>query len=1310
MTKTIWVPVHLDALVLDRPEPVVGPGLDLANAPWFGESGDGGPRDHFANVANVASAMRSDPMSPDNRLLQPGTHLHWALPDALTHGTTQDPKSSTYVNRDSLWFPKVPNRWVILRHSGPSLTNLDTLDNAWMVESDFVHPLPSNASGAVVRETAESVSDDMHATLYAIPPGSARKQPFVRLGRSYSLLGSAPSAKSDGALSDYDADLTAVGHGDPSFAALYTACHSVFGLYDAAPITRATRYSLLGWYADPKDNPLSHWRGLASSGTNRQLYEVFQSLTGWALEDVDAQIKALDETADLPGSTSLFDQSCQLGFAASVELAKTLKQAPKPKAVTGATAVGISTTEALSALLSEGDANLEHMLEALGFHTDLKDHALDHDAKLREARHSAGFTTTGKKTVWALRPPETSVSDPLTGQIVRNEPSMAALPSWIALELNQLNVAQDALSHAVDTAQELRAQMYADWQLYMRATYPEDDRADFALDVDLLRDEVLVKSIARFEEALSELHPDNQGSKAANLAAEMARMKGLLESLEKRDSDIGALELVPLAGPRFNVPNDPVIATAGEAFEPSRRHGNDGRARNDGKLECMVADAPKFPQGTMSQADAEAYLTPVLGAKNTAFDAIARHKPQTLRSWNPIMLEWQAAVRAYKPSTNMRAQVGRYDKDALTNPKNFELGFEDCELKLRSAPADDDLAGATYVSGRTILNMHGPQLLSEAIEQAEAAEKAKPTLSQSEATDLATLKKRVGDAMAAKSGAHTISTSLGGFNERLLMRVMEEQLPIADPLGFPEDQARAENVQAHVGNPNGFWSAETEAPFLPLRTAKMNLQEGRIIDSFGQHVPWLPGGKSGNAILPAESMRGGSALDVYLPPRSAQPSRVDFRWLDAQNDLMQSNDHPASSPLCGWIVPNDLDKDVLVYGADGALLGIIDFTGIWRPAPGDPDAPAGPGLIPNKHLARVASWIVEHGSDAFISNFLDTLDSALTSIDPVDYSVQDAAALLVGRPIAVARAMVDLSLQGPPAQDQSQQAIAARIEGLGTMDHGFGDVQIPMRLGEHGQLNDGLVGYFRDDENAFDRHTKLYVPQSDPAKAPIQNSTSRDLSHSFNDEAKILTLLLDPRCPVHLTTGLLPTKSIRIPQDQFMPSMRSIEAIFAAMPVLTPPEAIHLPLPRLSGQSWSWVALEDGHWSTVSGRATASLEDLRKAFPGRYEITSPTSVSLLTSGEGSKTGKPVRPAADLMWEELLIHEWVTEIEPGKAWLKGPPSADSPPLGYGFGTMATQSLLSKIAKGIQPTSHTAQFGPRPVAREGWLKLTPQADKI
>jgi len=574
-------------------------------------------------------------------------------------------------------------------------------------------------------------------------------------------------------------------------------------------------------------------------------------------------------------------------------------------------------------------------------------------------------------------------------------------------------------------------------------------------------------------------------------------------------------------------------------------------------------------------------------------------------------------------------------------------------------------------------------------------------------TDLAAVKSWLG----TKAGA-VVTISLGGLNERLLMHRTEPQVPVADPLGFSDDQARAAEVAQAVSRVYDLFSPEPDGVFLPLRAAELVLQRGRIIDTFGRWVDWrIPDGFDGKAraIRPARTLADGRGERLVLSVRSAQPARVDFRWFSAEGDL-ESNDHPATSPVCGWLIPNDFDRNILVYDAPGRLLGMVEETGIWQPAPGDQRAPLGPALIPNQQLSRVAQWLVSHQGHqetGFMDTLLSVFDTGLFQIDPKDHSSQKARALLVGRPVAIARARVDLKLQGPPASDHSNAAMALRIAGLSHDDHGFGDIRFPIRIGEHRQFNDGLVGYFVD---AGKEHATFYAPQSAKTAAAhpaikIYDAGRKEpltLEQSFNDPPADLTLLLDPRCPVHITTGILPTKAIDIPRDQFMPAMERLEAMFAATPILTPASEIRLPLPSEPDARWSWIEMGDGVWREVPAEPHLDRAALQAAYPGRVYIDGGKAKDL-DAGAVAPSGKEVRQKADLIWTELMEKGWIAPAENEGARVMKP----RPKLGYQLDSDEIAVMVTKMANHVKPAIRHAAYGPRVEAREGWLKLTPRS---
>jgi hypothetical protein len=257
------------------------------------------------------------------------------------------------------------------------------------------------------------------------------------------------------------------------------------------------------------------------------------------------------------------------------------------------------------------------------------------------------------------------------------------------------------------------------------------------------------------------------------------------------------------------------------------------------------------------------------------------------------------------------------------------------------------------------------------------------------------------------------------------------------------------------------------------------------------------------------------------------------------------------------------------------------------------------------------------------------------------------------------RAKLDLELRGWPAvnadwnvfrldleRDLRQESIASAAPARRDSDQ-FTRVRFPIRLGDERQLNDGLVGYWKEkwkdgesyeyEDNRFFVHAcdTARVIKTDLAALPIdaakkaaiagllQNDEKVVKRHSFlarfadgddlwqrlcdlgvieelerdrrirfaadepelfqslDDEPQKLTMLLDPRGAVHATCGLLPTKAIRIPSDQFAGVLQNLAVSFFSSPILTEPGKIALPLPMHAGYEWSWLANIEGQWQQL---------------------------------------------------------------------------------------------------------------------------------
>ena len=64
----------------------------------------------------------------------------------------------------------------------------------------------------------------------------------------------------------------------------------------------------------------------------------------------------------------------------------------------------------------------------------------------------------------------------------------------------------------------------------------------------------------------------------------------------------------------------------------------------------------------------------------------------------------------------------------------------------------------------------------------------------------------------------------------------------------------------------------------------------------------------------------------------------------------------------------------------------------------------------------------------FLEAFLSGIEVALERIDPENFAQHEALALLMGRPIAVVRAVVNLELRGQPAINQDWNVFRTDIE------------------------------------------------------------------------------------------------------------------------------------------------------------------------------------------------------------------------------------------------------------------------------------------
>ena len=388
-----------------------------------------------------------------------------------------------------------------------------------------------------------------------------------------------------------------------------------------------------------------------------------------------------------------------------------------------------------------------------------------------------------------------------------------------------------------------------------------------------------------------------------------------------------------------------------------------------------------------------------------------------------------------------------------------------------------------------------------------------------------------------------------------------------------------------------------------LRAGRMTIRALRIVDAFGQvreldHPSCI---RAASARAPGDSQDA----SVWLPPRLQQGARLNFRWLSAEDDDLESG-HPASSPICGWLLYNRLDGSLATYDAGGVPLGSLHRRApVWRVAPDATTSIDQAGV--NAHLQRFVNQVANRpdGPD-FVGDLLDAIDDTLTNVAPGTAIGAGTTGALVARPLALVRAQLDLELLGPPALDQSWTtfggAVSAAVAGAGAdarTDGGIASVQVPVRLGDLSASDDGLVAYFTDDTYATalaaagtDRGHGVRPPNNDELTVCADRAVA----------PKVVTMIADPTAGVYAATGVLPRKRIAIPPAMYAPALRALAVTFAVMPALSRrrPQAagrdrVAVPAPSEPGFDWRWLTLTgagnvdkadlDGAPTTLAGTA-----------------------------------------------------------------------------------------------------------------------------
>lgn len=710
------------------------------------------------------------------------------------------------------------------------------------------------------------------------------------------------------------------------------------------------------------------------------------------------------------------------------------------------------------------------------------------------------------------------------------------------------------------------------------------------------------------------------------------------------------LKIVP--GPRYWQPSDPVILMTGDAVTATHRHGEDGGLREDGLLECQLLTETinwqEFPKNLVTIITKKVDELAKLPGEKIGF-----HN-WTNQPWNPFLLQWKVQ---FFPLQHNSQNTNNYDADILK--ANYELQVKAVELLPKSTAkfdetirADDShlYEGASFLtpSATTLLKENLADYLKKYLLPKYYVAKGTPEEEQTEdflSRNFQAVKDwyQPEDSSADNptytalraydrlQSLNCLAQSLGGFNDALLTYNRTMQLGVEDKRIKASVPAKPEykflrDVRTAVANaasvvPGSILrSLYLFNEFNPIRAGGLKISGLQIIDTFGRFKVAVNADNSPNTqvvtsqpLTPPPNFR----QPIYLPPRLTQPARLNFRWLSASQGQQEMNDNPSTTPVCGWILPNNLDNSLTIYDDRGSPLGILDRTSTWRAIPGSNQAIA-IDSIANKYLRQMVQYLDQQG-EGFFTDFLTTVNKALETIDPEGFAQNQAISLLVARPLALVRSQVNLELQGLPAISQNHAAFSADVlknDDRTTDD--FPKVKFPIRIGEYQQFNDSLVGYWVETAQGTYKDSTFYAPQScyvphPQVKTLFDNAADDTPDTPVNLEqtleantAQTLVMLVDPRGQVSATCGILPAKRISIPPEQYVPALQAMEVMFLSAPLLSDINQINLSLPEVPGYVWSWLGKEQNNWSTSELKqfnSQATLSSQQKIYEGWLKLT-----------------------------------------------------------------------------------------------------------
>ena len=1177
--STILVPIKIEALIVDE--------VMETNARW---------KDLEVNSVAIWDLISKnsvgDVFQDKSQLLTQGIHLHWALPAALRHGIH---------NGSNLEYPAVPNRWIVIR----TRNNNGVIENKqWIIESDYIG---RGKNSWLVRDSDGYFSDTM-------------------IGKAYEF--SDWNSESTAA----EEPLTVMGPGNVSFAASYSSCKEVFGFHD--PLTDIDNgtfsYQIAGWYSDSNLDPL---------------HPPTESDDLWEQRIADIKSKwILSQESDPFAETTVCHANLHsLVWARNGNIGNPVLD------VAVNIAMGNTAVEAISARMAKQTKAAEKVLSA--FQYDLLKDASGL-VEIQDQVHARQFSGNPGGSLWEIRRNETKkdVSDLETNKLSDfPDTSDGQLPG-LELNFTNLNEHQRSFDDLARIKNSLQVEFRSTWDkrildeyFYSAAyqTFLTTKMDDLSAEIDSNTTSIStaqsnIDSCKNFIMALAPFtsiadipsayelietqlpmfwHPNDPSillsgpgvvpsekyktaekyeieNKTGNVDCRMpveiiyglklkddgmdpnvvsianssiftsknsfsGKIKTIVEMIYAESLLFDPAWATQLAWNYYKITiptipiEDPRVSTLSNSIADFLNKSLD-----------IVASSSKV-KGLQNFSEEAVILTPPysIGEKLDFFNTVGGYKWQ--QAWTPLFLLWDIA---WYPDYSPIGGNGKF------NSSNW-LFTDSCDYKKIGGFASPDLTNNVFFSGKTIL-------------------------SDSTSRDL----KRRLEGLNTIGDLNFLSQALDGLNDALLMKNQSIQFPTLE-YDDNNELILADRYDPYLNTSHYFIpDVNTTACFYPIRAGHIQINQLWVADTFGQLQRIVINdegviSQNGNQDITSELANNGNSF-ITLPPRIVQPSRLAFHWVAGSNGMnnQRTDSNPITSPVCGWILPSHLDRNLMVFDANGQILGILgaDLSGDlqWSGFAGKMDTPNVDTDITNSEMKGFIKGILDSvGQSQTLNQFLKLIDDVSYTIDTAGGQQDPSMAVLAGQPLALVRGSLQLELEGLPAFPQGWQQgwTDASTQQQTT---GLDGCVFSASLGDMRKYKDGLVGYFSN--NDYSQLSPCFgckVPTDNYFESKVIDLSFDDISPTF------VSYLIDPRAGINASTGILPTEYIELPSNLIQNALDAMEMNFLVAPFLGDLDNLTIPLANVPNKEWSWINKdESGSWRDPETAVANSSSSAKNNF------------------------------------------------------------------------------------------------------------------